>query len=463
MSGNVAAWRPVLKDGVQPIYLRIADAIADDILSGRLAVGERLPPLRDLASGLKLNYATVSRAYSEAQRRGLIYSRVGQGSFVCRPGGVSRRSASAGRSVDMTMNLPPESQSTLLRERMEAGLRALGPDLQPLMRYQEFGGSAEDKEAAVAWLQRRPLNVDVDRVLVCPGVQSALLAVLGSLARPGDVVLCEALTYPGLRAIAGQLGIRLLGLPLDEDGIDPDALARLCAEHHPKALYCNPVLLNPAVVTLSEERRHRLVQIARKHNLAIIEDDAYGLLPSHRPPALAALAPELTYYLCGFSKSLGAGLRVAYLALPSARLRSRLAVTLRATTVMASPITAALASYWVQDGTADLALSLTRKESQARQGLVARILGGADYRSHPEAFHVWLKMPGPWSRVAFAARLRAQGINVVVSDAFAVNAKPPEAVRLCLGGPFSRQELAHSLHMIADALEQPGAAGAGFF
>ena len=280
MSGNVAAWRPVLKDGVQPIYLRIADAIADDILSGRLAVGERLPPLRDLASGLKLNYATVSRAYSEAQRRGLIYSRVGQGSFVCRPGGVSRRSASAGRSVDMTMNLPPESQSTLLRERMEAGLRALGPDLQPLMRYQEFGGSAEDKEAAVAWLQRRPLNVDVDRVLVCPGVQSALLAVLGSLARPGDVVLCEALTYPGLRAIAGQLGIRLLGLPLDEDGIDPDALARLCAEHHPKALYCNPVLLNPAVVTLSEERRHRLVQIARKHNLAIIEDDAYGLLPN---------------------------------------------------------------------------------------------------------------------------------------------------------------------------------------
>ncbi|HAI23670.1 MAG TPA: GntR family transcriptional regulator, partial [Alcanivorax sp.] len=123
------------------------------------------------------------------------------------------------------------------------------------------------------------------------------------------------------------------------------------------------------------------------------------------------------------------------LALPSARLRSRLAVTLRATTVMASPITAALASCWVQDGTADLALTLTRRESQARQELVAEILAGADYRSHPEAFHVWLRMPPAWSRVAFAARLRAQGINVVVSDAFAVNGKPPEAVRLCLGGP----------------------------
>ncbi|MFP1679845.1 PLP-dependent aminotransferase family protein [Alloalcanivorax sp. C16-2] len=462
-SAKKDGWRPQLKTGGKAVYLRIADAIGDDILAGRLTVGERLPPLRDLAAALNLNYATVSRAYNEAQRRGLIYSRVGQGSFVCQPGRLSRRSASAARAVDMTMNLPPEPRDPLLRERMEAGLRALGPDLQPLMRYQEFGGSAEDRDAAVAWLQRRPLRVSEDRVLVCPGVQSALLAVLGSLARPGDVVLCESLTYPGLRAIAGQLGIRLVGLPLDDDGFDPDALARLCAEHHPKALYCNPVLLNPAAVTLSEERRHRVAQIARKHNLPIIEDDAYGLLPSHRPPALASLVPELTYYLCGFSKSLGAGLRVAYLALPSARVRSRLTVTLRATTVMASPITAALASCWVQDGTADLALSLTRQESQARQALVTEILAGADYRSHPEAFHVWLKMPEAWSRVAFAARLRAQNINVVVSDAFAVNGKPPEAVRLCLGGPASRQDLAQALHLIADALEQPGAASAGFF
>ncbi|CUR45726.1 Transcriptional regulator, GntR family domain / Aspartate aminotransferase [Alloalcanivorax xenomutans] len=456
-------WRPILKDGDKPIYIRIADAITDDILAGRLAVGERLPPLRDLAGLLSLNYATISKAYNEAQRRGLIYSRVGQGSFVCRPGGISRRGASADRAVDMTMNLPPESGNPLLRERMEAGLRALGPDLQPLMRYQEFGGCAEDRAAAVAWLQRRPLKVEEDRILVCPGVQSALLALLGSLARPGDVVLCEALTYPGLRAIAGQLGIRLVGLPLDSEGIDPDALVRLCAEHHPKALYCNPVLLNPAAVTLSEERRHRVVQIARRYNLPIIEDDAYGLLPTHPPPALAALAPELTYYLCGFSKSLGAGLRIAYLALPSARLKSRLAVTLRATTVMASPITAALASCWVQDGTADLAVSLTRKESRLRQALVNENLSGADYQTHPEAFHVWLRMPGAWSRVAFAARMRAQGINVVVSDAFAVNGKPPEAVRLCLGGPISRQELAHALHLIADTLDQPGAASAGFF
>ena len=199
-------------------------------------------------------------------------------------------------------------------------------------------------------------------------------------------------------------------------------------------------------------------RIAANHALSDLY--ASGAQPT---TALAALAPELTYYLCGFSKSLGAGLRIAYLALPSARLRSRLAVTLRATTVMASPITAALASCWVQDGTADLALTLTRRESQARQELVAEILAGADYRSHPEAFHVWLRMPPAWSRVAFAARLRAQGINVVVSDAFAVNGKPPEAVRLCLGGPASRQDLGQALHVIADALQQPGAASAGFF
>lgn len=457
------AWIPILKETGKPVYIRIADAIADDVLSGRLEIGEQLPPMRQLSKDLSLNYATISRAFSEAQRRGLIYSRVGQGSFVCRPGAPSRRASSADKVIDMTMNLPPESDNPLFLERLEAGLRGLGPDLKPLLRYQELGGSPIDKAAAVEWLKRRPLNVSENQILVIPGVQSGLLAILGNLTKPGDSILCESLTYPGLRAIAGQLGIRLVGMELDQEGFDPDQMEPLILQHRPKAIYCNPVMLNPATVSLSEERRHRLVQISRLHKLPIIEDDAYGLLPTHRPPAIASLAPELTYYLSGFSKTLGAGLRIAYLVAPSPQISARLSVTLRTTSVMASPITAALASSWIMDGTADLGLSLTRKESIARQLVAASILCDADYWANPEGFHIWLKMPPKWGRAAFAASMRAQGINVVVSDAFSATAKPPEAVRLCLGGPFTMGEVEHSLGLIADALEHPHIANAGFF
>lgn len=456
-------WLPVLKETGKPVYIRIADAIADDVLSGRLEIGERLPPMRHLSEALSLNYATISRAFTEAQRRGLIYSRVGQGSFVCRPGAPSRRASSAERVIDMTMNLPPESDNPLLADRLEAGLRALGPDLKPLLRYQELGGSPEDKAAAVDWLRRRPLRVEENQVLVIPGVQSGLLAILGSMTKPGDSILCETLTYPGLRAIAGQLGIRLIGMELDQDGFDPDQIASLVSQHHPKLLYCNPVMLNPANVTLSEERRHQLVHVARQHRLPIIEDDAYGMLPTKAPPAIASLAPELTYYLAGFSKTLGAGLRVAYLVAPSARIGARLAVTLRTTTVMASPITTALASCWIMDGTADLALSLTREESIARQKIAADVLHNAHYWADPESFHIWLSMPPKWGRAAFAATMRAQGINVVVSDAFSTDSKPPEAVRLCLGGPFSRKQMTYSLQVISDSLAHPHMANAGFF
>lgn len=461
-------WLPALKDNEKPLYVRIADAIADDVLSGRLEIGERLPTLRELSTVLKVNYATVSRAFNEAQRRGYIYSRVGQGSFVSRPGSLnrgspSRRASSAERVIDMTMNLPPEPEHPLLAERLVAGLRSLGSDLKPLMRYQEMGGSPEDKSAAVQWLQRRPLHVTEEQVLVIPGVQSGLLAILSNLTKPGDTILCERVTYPGLRAIAGQMGVRLVGMSLDQDGIDPDQLNKLISEYRPKAIYTNPVMLNPASVTLSEERRHRLVQVARQHNLPIIEDDAYGMLPTHAPSALAALAPELTYYLVGFSKTLGAGLRIAYLVVPSGRVGARLAASLRATTVMASPITASLASCWIMDGTADLALSLIRKESIARQKVAAEILGDADYWADPESFHVWLNMPPKLGRAAFAASMRSQGINVVVADAFATDTRPPDSVRLCLGGPMNMEQLTHSMHLIADALANPHSAHSGFF
>ncbi len=457
-------WVPRLEPSPKPLYLHIADTLEADIASGRLVAQQQLPTQRALARQLDLNYATISRAYAEAQRRGLIVARVGQGSFVCGLQSTgTKRAHSVARVVDMTMNLPPEPDAPGLLERMQAGLAQVSGDLRALLRYQEFGGSDEDKLAACSWLGLRQLQLDPGRVLVCPGAQSALLAVLSTLAGPGEVVLCEALTYPGLRAIAAQLGIRLIGLPQDGEGIEVDALIRAVAEYRPKALYCNPVLLNPTATVVSLARKAALVQIARAEQLPIIEDDAYGLLVTAAPAPFALLAPELTYYIAGFSKCVGAGLRVAYLLAPSPRHSARLATVLRATTVMASPLTVALTTLWVQDGTAQASLAAVRQESVWRQRLAARLLAGSDVQSHPEAFHLWLRLPEPWNRAAFAAQLRGQRVNVVVSDAFAVAAPAPEAVRICLGGSASRVEISAALELIADTLAQPAAQAVGFF
>jgi DNA-binding transcriptional MocR family regulator len=456
MSNDSSRWAAAIRASSKPAYMAIADAIAEDIQAGKLAANQQLPTLRILASGLKLNFTTVARGYAEAQRRGLIDARAGSGTFVREVvnSGPVRRSGAAG-PLDMTMNMPPEPQDRALLQRLRQGMASFAEEIDPyaLLRYQEFGGSGADRDSGARWLSRHLPDITGARVLICPGVQDALLALFTALARPGDSIACEAITYPGVKGLAAQLGIRLVGLPSDDEGIDPEAFGALCAANLPKALYCNPTLLNPTTAIMSAARREAIVEIARRYSVPIIEDDAYGCLPAQRPPALAALAPELTFYITGFSKCLGAGLRIAYLALPNARFTARLSATLRTTAVMASPFMVRLASRWVDDGTARMAALAIREESRVRQQLAAQILRGATYQAKPEAFHLWLSVPAPWSRIEFVTHLRAHGVGVVVADTFTVAGPVPEAVRVCLGGAAGRDDCRHSLEIIEDALE----------
>ena len=471
--GRPHPWHAAIHGSDKPRYVAIADVIADDMRNGRLAPGARLPAQRVLAEALEVDFTTVARGYQEAQRRGLIESRVGAGTFVrdraaavpCAPEPLPTAETAApaaqppARSAarctaDLSMNLPPDIEDPELLARMRGGLADVGQDLVDLLRYQEFGGAEQDRQAGVDWLALRGLPVRGERLLVCAGTHSALHAVLGALAKPGDRICAEALTYPGLRGLAAQLGLEVVGLPMDEDGILPDAFAEVCRTRPPKALYCNPTLQNPTTVTLSAERRQALVDIARRHGVAIVEDDAYGALPVGGPVPMAALAPDIVFYIGGLAKSLGAGLRIAYLVVPEARHVWQLSAFLRATTVMASPLTVALATRWIGDGTAQAILAAIRAESTLRQTIARGILPGSALRSKPEAFHYWLPLPAGWSRSSFAATLRGAKLGIVVSDAFSVNSPAPEAVRLCLGG-CNRDETRGALEMIAHTLSRP--------
>lgn len=452
MTGKQRYWLPEVENAGKPVYLEIADAIERDIESGELAVAARLPPQRYVADKLGVNLATVARAYTEAQQRGLIDSRVGQGTFVRRPS--ERRSAAAPRSLsrgDMLMNMPPEPDMPALSERMRAGIGALD-DLPSLLRYQDFGGSAEARAAGARWLSPRLGDTPLDRLLVFPGAQAALLCSLSAFTQPGDAVCCEELTYPGFKGLAQQFGLRLVGLPLDEEGIDASVFEAACREATIKFLYTNPTLLNPTTTTISQKRREALVRVAKAQGVMILEDDAYGALPLEPPAAFARLAPDITFHVSSLAKCVGAGLRVAYVIVPEARHAARLLSALAMTSVFASPITTAIATRWIEEGVASAALQGIRNETRARQELVARTLPAGSYVSDPEAFHLWLRLPQGWNRHAFESHLRGLGVSVAVSDAFAVTSSPPEAVRICLGGPATRSDVLTSLAILADSL-----------
>lgn len=456
-------WTPDLARSDKPRYLAIADLIALDLREGRLAAGDRLPPQRKLASRLDIDFTTVARGYVEAQKRGLVESRVGQGTFVrAQPPAARTGRPRIASPVDLSMNLPPEPNDPDLLARMAAGLAEIGGDLVSLLRYQGFGGAQPDKDAASNWLGRRALVPTHERLLVTPGAHPALLGILGQLAKAGDTILSEDLTYPGCRSLCAQLGLNLVGLPMDENGILPDALADACRTLSPRALYLNPTLQNPTTLTIPEARREAIAAVCRRHGLPIVEDDAYGFIPVHGPAPFAAIAPDLTWHVAGLAKCIGAGIRAAYVVAPDARSSWPFAAALRAATVMASPLTVALATRWIEDGTADAILRFIRAETFARQQLAAEILPAGSFRADPLAFNLWVPLPPGWTRSAFIGQMRATGIGVVASDAFAASGPPPEAVRVCLGGPISRERLRGALEFMAHALEESPAATSSF-
>lgn len=453
-------WMPEISQTDMPLYLAIADALAMDIAAGRLSPGDRLPPQRQLAQLLGIDFTTVARAYVEAQARGLVSATVGRGTFVAGP--AAKPAAAPPVLVDFSMNLPPEPDEPELLSRMGAGLAEMSGDIVNLLRYQSFGGTPAAKQAIFPWLARLGLAPTQERLFITAGAHAALLSIFSVLAKPGETILCEEITYPGARAIAAQLGIRLVGLKMDVQGIDPAALAAACETMQPKALYLTPTLQNPTTITMPAARRQMLADIARRFTLPVIEDDAYAFIPVQAPAPLAALLPDLTWHIAGLSKCLGAGLRCAYVLAPDTRAAWAFVAAARAATVMASPLTVALVTRWLEEGTAEAILRFIRKEAASRQGIAQEILAGHELRSDPLSFSLWLTLPAPWTRSAFAGQMQGRGLGIVPSDAFAVTAAPPEAVRVGLGGPARRSEIRAGLEYMAHMLAESPALASGY-
>jgi DNA-binding transcriptional MocR family regulator len=452
MTYQVHHWSVLLAQSERPAYLLLPELIGQDVAQGRLSPGDRLPPLRQLAQELDLDYTTVARGYAEARKRGLVDSHPGAGTYV--KGGNPSLVSRGGISAEMSMNLPPEPRSPALIARMRDSSARIfeSQDFYGLLRYQEFGGTAEDRDAGARWVRRQLPGVKEDDVLVCPGIHSVLLSLVSQLVPPGETLCVESLTYPGIKAIAAQLGVKLFALSMDEDGPSAVAFEQACKTLAPKAFYCNPTLQNPTTCTFAPSRREELADIAQRYNVAIIEDDPYAMLPSQMPEPFALLAPELTYYITGFSKCLGAGMRTAYVKAPDNMRGKRLAATMRALTVMSSPITNALATRWINDGTAEAMLEAVRAESCDRQDLARKLLAGTKYVADPEGFHLWLDVPQTIAPVEFSRRMRERGVWVVASAAFSTDGNPPSAVRVCLGGAMNWQQCSDGLKLLAHEL-----------
>lgn len=453
----MANWFPDRLALKKPAFKSLANQIASAILAGQLEPGERLPPQRDLAYDLKISLQTVSRAYQELRRRNLIQGEVGRGTFVRtrpRPETMPFHCSPAPDSI-VELSIYKPVLGPLHEEKMRSTLALLAKELPTdiLFSFRPNQGLMRHLESAALWLRLCGIDAETDRILVTNGVTQATTSALLAVCTPGASVATEAVGHHSLSCLCSSLGIKLVGLEMDGDGILPQAFAEACEQKAINALYLMPNLANPTAYLMSHERRMALGELARKHKVYIVENDVLGPLVTNKPKSFAELIPERTIYMTSFTKCLMPGLRTGYMVVPPGMLsvvRSRLL----ATAWMATPLMAEIACRWIMDGTARKLVLWQRRALSERHRLAERILGHRGISSHVNALHLWLPLTGRWQPDPFAAQTMEQGVAVAPSGPFLIDSGASiRAVRISLGAA-GKNDLERGLHVLDQLLDK---------
>lgn len=478
---TMTIYTPNLDGRNGPKYRIIAEAMAEDIRRGVLVPGTKLPTHRDLAYRVGVTVGTITRVYQELQRRGFTGGRVGSGTFVMQPAParpssplldmcgaqpdihdnqeswwisrhvIAETNIRENNEINLGMNRPPPGPENQALARTLAEL-AQADGLEMLTRYNPAPGMPHHREAMADFLAQVGLTTTGHEVLLTHGAQHAIASTVLTLLKAGDVVLTEELTYPGFASLATNMGAKIRPVAMDAEGIMPEAFEAAIQATGARVAYLVPVLQNPTVATMSLERLHAIADIAKRHNLTIIEDDVYGFQPETRHPPLAELAPEHTVYINGFAKSFAPGLRVGVVRPPKA-LFNMLSQSVQITGWMIAPLMAEIATRWIRSGEAQAIMQWHRDEMRARNAIAVELLNGYKLRHSPESLHLWLTLPDGHNASDVIQAMAERGVVLVGSDSFTAGATTtPNCLRLCLGAPKNRADVTTVLEHLRDVL-----------
>jgi len=448
------SWRPNLQKEDTPLFLAITKALAQDISSGKLPHNTRLPTHRDLADYMKVALGTVTRAYIEAERRGLIRSEGRRGTFV----GEQKQDKSAlsklidfgSKTINFSHNHPNYGDDPDLNVALRQIARR--SETQKLLQYPPSAGFSEHREIGAQWIKSLGMAVDPESIVITAGAQHALMVVFAAIAGKNDIILTDCHTYPGLKAITELLGLQLMGVQMDGEGIVPEALESICNQRAVRAIYCNPTLQNPTTIVYSEQRRQEIASLAEEYDFAIVEDEILRPLVEKPPPFISSFAPDRSFIIVSASKTIAAGLRVGFVSSPT-KARQRIIDSLQTSILCASPLSAEVIASWIKNGMAEKIIQRRRKDLKLRQKLAGSLFDPETISGQPTSPHLWLKLPGNWTGNEFTIEAYRRGVSVTPAELFAVDKNAlPNAVRISMATVLDHATLKTGLEILASIL-----------
>ncbi|MEP7454951.1 PLP-dependent aminotransferase family protein [Phyllobacterium sp. SB3] len=468
-------WLPDLENDIEPqerrgpLYMRLANRIESDIAQGILPPGTKLPPQRNLAFDIGVTIGTVGRAYNLIRERGLVTGEVGRGTYVTShkdvplversststPFGGTRGAIIEPGNIRLDSTAAIDVGQSEPMERLLQGIVKQYPrEISSYSRTLPQGWL----EAGSKWLASPGWTPEPTTIVPTLGAHSAILAIIAAVTAPGDKIAFEDLTYCSAARSVNLMGRRSIIMHTQAGFATPDDFERLCAQQHPKLVFLMPSLHNPTATTMPEENRRAIVEIARRYNVWIIEDEIYGSVMQNEHIAIAALAPERTFHIGGLSKSVAAGVRGGWVACPS-HLATRVYTAHKMVTGGMPFMMAELGAQLVNSGEADVIRNKVRKEVQAREAIAQNIFAGMEFNSQPLATFLWVKLPDPWLSATFKNAALNEGVLIDDEDEFKPGRteKAFHRVRLGVTVPATREELRQGFSIIRRLMETSNA------
>lgn len=448
------SWRPTLDRNSRSLYQALACQLEEDIASGVIRPGTKLPPQRELADFLDINVSTVSKAFKLCELKGLLSARVGSGTFVAYDALTSGRlltEHAKGSVIDMGATVPEPSGNAFLMEMLQEIVSS--EENARLFSYQGEQSMQWHRETAVSLLSSCGCSAGYEQILFASGGQNALSAILAAIFKRGDKIAVDEHTYPGIKTAAAMMGIQLIPVQQDSQGMSPDALEFVCRNEKISGVYLIPACHNPTTISMPQRRRREIARVIRDHHCLLIEDGTYQLMDGNQR-SISEDIKEQSIYLVSLSKVIAPGLRIACLKVPL-RLKSEISDALYSLNISIAPLMAELTARVIASGQFEKIIANHQKNTARRNEIVDKYLSPKICLGKKTDIFRWLLLPEKYSGEEFQHLSLSKGVQVFAAEKFAVGKTPPaQAVRLSICAPESLAQLEDGIKIIAQLLKE---------